>query len=116
MKWRIVTLFLPLFWSAVVLGQFEDGWDCGMTEDQQATAMKSSSGSYLPTFIEPLPTFDGINFKVAVLYFKDADDTFDAGGDCRVNSWPITSNGRNNERDILASLSCDPACFWAGRA
>lgn len=85
-------LFLLISWHSLVLGQFENGWVCGMEEEQQGNVTKSPAGHQLD-FIEPLPTYNGINFKVAVLYFKDADDNFTLGGDCRVNSWPITSDG-----------------------
>lgn len=74
MKSTISTiLFLLLFSTCPVLfAQFENGWVCGLDNNE----LEKSSSLNKTNFINPLPTYDGINFKVAVLYFRDADDTF----------------------------------------
>jgi len=106
MKSAILTIILLLLCSGSVLfAQFENGWECGLEE----TELEKSVSLSKINFIDPLPTYDGINFKVAVLYFKDADDTFNGGGDCRVNSWPITSDGPNWMGELLIATRFNAA-------
>ncbi len=83
-----VSLFLMLFYVAMAFAQIDD-FVCGHS-DEEASGSQSMDASEIILLkggrnsksiinrMEPNPT--GRNYKVAVLYFKRNDDTFDASG------------------------------------
>ncbi len=72
MKQTILTLTLlstfVMLLSTRIFAQ-TDEWVCPHDGSEGSTAVKSLANHL--NFINPLPTYDGINFKIAVLYFKD---------------------------------------------
>lgn len=67
-------------------------WICGVPEDAgEGLVMKGKN----PTIIDRVtPNPSGKNFKVAVLYFKLSDDSFNSG-DCQTQGWSTSSPSPN---------------------
>ena len=90
-------LLATVLMSAKAFAQLENVGVCGHDEEESSQMlMKSREQWYKPLFIEPNPT--GMDFKVAVLYFKAANDTFMARGSiysdslrCLVEQWDASS-------------------------
>ncbi len=89
-----------------IFAQLEDQMVCGHLDDD-STMLSKASITHGISSINPNPT--GKNFKVSVLYFKAADDNFDAldtsiysdETHCRVMQWAPDSTKSNWMGELL---------------
>ena len=109
MNFRFVLLFLLFLFAhaTLSLGQIDE-FVCGHSDEGSGgesmhisnhPLMKGDKNSpFIINRVNPNPA--GRNFKIAILYFKRNDDTFDApvppynsDQHCKVAEWPLTSDG-----------------------
>lgn len=107
-RFFLIAIAFNLFFTVPGLRAQFGEFICGMNggSPNSRIAFKGSGGSIKPTFVDPNPV--GRNFKVAILYFKAADDNFTASDTCYtdyqrclVAEWPADSAKPNWMGEML---------------
>jgi M6 family metalloprotease-like protein len=118
---RSSSFIVAIFLGAVATNLFaqSNDWICGINGSYSSSAMMVNTPFKIPILppsinrVQPNPT--GKNFKVAALYFKLDDDTFNSG-DCKTTGWLISSPSPSWMGQLLISTPFNSATVQSDTA